>query len=144
MYSINMEINSNFRNTFEILREQGYYAEFISNFCKNVRVCRIPVSVKGDEYTYKNDTGKSYEFIINTNDCTLVKPDEAFKIVEKFLYEPIDYTGKESRLSDGKYYLVYCCTNDYQTIDLDSHCFAFTEETMPEYLKKYVYTDIKP
>lgn len=143
MYHINMQINSNFKNTFEVLREQGYYAEFISNFCKNVRVCRIPVSVNGSEYTYKNDTGKSYEFMINTIDCTLVKPDDAFKIAEKLLYDPIDYTGKESRLSDGKYYLVYCCTNDYQTIDLDSHCYAFTEETIPEYLKKYVYTDIK-
>ena len=81
--------------------------------------------------------------MINSNDCTLVKPDEAFKIAEKLLYEPIDYIGKESRLSDGKYYLVFCCSNDYQTIDLDSHCYAFTEETMPEYLKKYVHTDIK-
>lgn len=141
MYSINMQINSNFKNTFDILREQGYYAEFVSNFCKNVKVCRIPVYVKDNEYTYKNDTGKSYEFMINTNDCALVNPDDAYKIVEKLLYEPIDYTGKDSRLSDGKYYLVYCCTNDYQTIDLDSHCYAFSDDTIPDYLKNYVYSD---
>lgn len=143
MYSINMQINSNFKNTFEVLREQGYYAEFISHFCKGVRLCRIPVSVKDDEYTYKNDTGKSYEFMINTNDCALLKPEEAFNITEKLLYDPQDYVGKTSKLADGKYYLVYCYTNDYQTIDLDSHCYAFTEEDMPDYLKRYVYTNIK-
>jgi len=143
MYSINMQINSNFRNTFEVLREQGYYAEFISHFCKGVRLCRIPVYVKDGEYTYKNDTGKSYEFMINTNDCALLKPEEAFNITEKLLYDPQDYAGKTSKLADGKYYLVYCYTNDYQTIDLDSHCYAFAEENLPEYLKRYVHTDIK-
>lgn len=143
MYHINMQINSNFKNTFEVLREQGYYAEFISHFCKGVRLCRIPVYVKDGEYTYKNDTGKSYEFMINTNDCALLKPEEAFNITEKLLYDPQDYAGKTSKLTDGKYYLVYCYTNDYQTIDLDSHCYAFTEENLPDYLKRYVHSEIK-
>ncbi len=143
MYSIDMEINSNFKNTFEVLREQGYYAEFIANFAKGVKFCTIPVYVKDGEYTYKNDTGKSYEFMVNTKDCVSVKPEEALNIVEKLLYEPVDYTGKTGKLADGKHYLVYSYTNDYQTIDLDSHCYAFTEENLPEYLKKYVYTGTK-
>lgn len=144
MLSFNMSINSNYKNTFSLLKELGYYDEFVSAFKNGMKIGTIPVTVKDDEYKYKNDTGKSYEFMINVKDMVALNPTDALMLTEKLINEPIGILGKTSMLSDGTYYLVYCFKDDYQTIDLDSHCVAFTEERMPEYLKKYLYTGIKP
>lgn len=138
MYSFNMNINSNFKNTFEVLREQGYYAEFISKFCKGTIISTIPVYIKDGECTYKNDTGKTYEFMVSSSDMVPVIPQDAFKLAEKLLNEPMGEFGKLNSFSDGVFYMIFCYKDDYQVIDLNSHCVAFREENLPEYLIKYI------
>ncbi len=137
MHSFSIRINSNFKNTFAILEEYGYYDNMVSNFADGVKICTIPVYVKNGEYTYKNDTGKSYEFMINTKDMVSLNPQDALAVTEKLICEPTEGYGKTNGLSDGKYYLVFSFNDDYQTIDLTSYIIALHEETMPEYLKKY-------
>lgn len=138
MYSFNMRINSNFKNTFALLKELGYYNEMIDAFSGGVKICTIPVSVKNDEYTFKNDTGKSYEFMINSKDMVSVNREDGLKLAEKLMYEQSEKSGKTGNLSDGEHYLVFCFKDDYQTVDLTSYTASFTENTMPDYLKKYL------
>lgn len=139
MYSFSMRINSNFKNTFALLKELGYYDEVIDAYAKGVKLCTIPVYVKNGEYTYKNDTGKPYEFNVSTKDLVPIDTQHSYELAEKLISVPTGTGyGKASRLPDGKYYLVYSFTDNLQTIELDSHTAAFSEEILPEYLKQFI------
>lgn len=139
MLSFNININSNFKNTFALLKELGYYDEMVTSVSGGMNICTLPVYVKNNEYTFKNDTGKSYEFMINVKDMVSLSETDAHMLAEKLINESIGHFGKTSILPDGTHYLVFNFKDDYQTIDLDSHCVAFTQDNMPEYLKKYIW-----
>lgn len=137
IYTFDMDINSNFVNTFAAFKELGYYDKIISKVCENIKICTIPVYVKDEIYTFKSDTGNSYEFNVNTNDCISVNLQDAAKLTQQLIEHDSGYE-QTSSLPDGKFYLIYNYTGDYDIIDLNSHVVAFSAEDLPEYLKKYV------
>lgn len=134
-FSFSISINSNYKNTFAYLKKNGYYNDMINHISKDLYICKIPVFYDRDEITYKEDTGYTSEFYINTRDCVPIEKADAVTLAEDMLTRP-----DSSDDSDGKKYLIFSSVNSTGEKDLwlNNHLAVYSEKEIPEYLKKYL------
>lgn len=137
-YYLDIAVNSNFKNTLEILKKTGFYDNAVNSFKKSLRFCPIPLYVKGDDFTFKQDTGKEYEFLVSTDDMIVPSAEESKALAEKLINEPITAFENRYNISDGKYYMIFAPADNYQTVDLGSYSAIFKADELPGYLGKYI------
>ncbi len=133
--SFGFEINSNYKNAFAFLKENGYYDTLIAEVSESLCMLTLPVKFDGELCTYKNDTGNSYNFVVNRNDCVLFPPNEAIAVADYLLNTKIN----DSRhLKPGTNYLLFASSSHDETFPLCRYCVAFTEDDLPVILRKYI------
>lgn len=139
-YGFGIGINGNYKNTFEFLRENGYYDDIINEISSNLSILKIPVTKETEEsnfneniYRYKNDTGNYDEFYINTDDLVYLQIQDAKALAELILITP-DCSEKQ-----GDSYYIYSFPKDERNVlTFGDRITAFDSENLPEILKKYV------
>lgn len=132
--SFGLTINSNYKNTFNFLKEKGYYSEFAEKIADNMYIYTEPCEVKGEEYKIKEDIGKKEEFYINPNDLVKIEKNDSLELT-KSLFE-----RKSEAEKDGKYYAVFCNSNVFsrENLRFEANTTSFKADELPEYLKKYI------
>ncbi len=134
-YSFNIALNANYKHTYEFLKEKGYYDDIIAHISKDLYMCKVPVFYDSDEITYKEDTGYTSEFYINTDDCVLIDKLDSIKLAEAMFNEP-----HSEEYGNGKKYLIFSSLNytGEKNIWFNNYLTAYGEKELPEYLKKYL------
>lgn len=131
--NFSIDLNSNFKNAYAFLKDKGYYDETIQNAAQELWICKNPVNRAGELYSYKGEVGEFAEFLVNPSDCIRIDVDDAVKIV--------DYMAntKRSDVPEGKSYFVFNLSRTSDSnIWLGSKSVSFSENKLPEYLKKYI------
>ncbi len=128
-----LTLNANFKNTYNFLKEKGYYDTIIKQLGQGIVICKEPIFSAGEICTYKGVTGEFSEFIISRNDCVDLEG-----IDEQVLAE-VMATQRSTEISDGKSYMVYVGLSNYgEELYAVDNAMIINAEKMPEYLKKYV------
>lgn len=131
--NFSIELNSNFKNTYAFLKERGYYDEAIQNAAQGLWICNKPINRAGELYTYKGEVGKFEEFQVSPSDCTHIELEDAIKIAIHMA------NTKHSDIPEGKSYFVFNLSRySDSNIWLGSRNVTFSENALPEYLKKYI------
>lgn len=130
--SFSINLNSNFKNAYRFLKEKGYYDEVIRQIARNLHICKKTVSRAGEIYSYKGETGEFGEFQINPADCIAIGFDDAVRLAETMSNEP------RKDMAEGQNYGVFVRSNSSSgNIWLGDMCTSFSENELPEYLRKY-------
>ncbi len=136
-HSFGIRINPNFKNTYKLLKEFGYYDEIVSDFADGLYLCKVPVYIENNKVKMKNDVGEAREFLINSKDCIKLPADESLVLANSLASEPstrFNYQYNEN----GKYYMIFNNANEYDSIHFEEHSAIFAEDNLPEYLVKYI------
>ncbi len=133
VHSFNLVLNSNYKNTYDFLKEKGYYDHIIGQLGQSLVICKKPIYRAGELYSYKGDEGMFAAFLISFNDCVDITPDDEKKLAEMLT------TNVRNEADEGKSYMVFARSrdlgNDLRLIDYAAFIKA---EDMPDYLKAYV------
>ena len=133
MGNSSINLNSNFKNTYDFLKEKGYYDEIISQMAKSLQICKKTIIRAGEVYSYKGETGELGEFQINPIDFSVIEFNDAVKLVEMMTKE------QRRDMAEGKNYFVVSRSRDIGgNIWLGDMNISFPEDKLPDYLKKYV------
>ncbi len=132
--SFNISLNSNFKNAYAFLRENGYYDEMLNHFAESIVICKKPFYRAGELYTYKGETGRFDEFLISTADLVDISAADERKVAEI-----LTTAAKSGEAAEGKNYVVFARSRDlgseWRAIE---YAKIFKAEELPEYLKEYV------
>lgn len=144
-----ISINSNFKNTVEVLKETGYYDRFVNSAAGSALISKIPARINDGEFSYKDDTGDIYQFFISRTDCKKIEEADAIRIIEDLFekrYEPEynilipetkEYAGGDALPNGEDVYFVFIAQGE-DNISVTSHVSAYTNDSIPPYLKKYI------
>lgn len=135
-YSFSINVNPNFKNTFNLLKEFGYFDYIVSDFAKDLYICKIPVYIENNKIKMKDDIGKPYEFLVNHEDCIKLSDADAPILANNLASEPstrFNYQYNEN----GTYYIVFWNVNGTNQY-FEDHSAIFAEEDLPDYLFKYI------
>ncbi len=132
-HNFRLIINSNYKNAYAFLKENGYYEQIVNQLGQSLVICKKPISKSGEIINYKGDTGRFSEFLISAADCVNISP-----VNEKILAEKLA-TSERGEITDGKYYLIFAVSDNFGN---DFHAMNYAgminAEEMPDYLKAYV------
>lgn len=134
--SFNMNINSNFVNTYNVLKEIGLYGQKKSELADRLFLLKLPINAEDEEVAYKGQVGEAHEFNVNSADCVHLDKATGELVAEEIMsgFKPADRRGK--------LYYVYAldenADKEYGILHMVSYAIAYTEETLPESLEKFV------
>ena len=134
--SFNMNINSNFVNTYNVLKEIGLYGQKKSELADRLFLLKLPINAGDEEVAYKGQVGEAHEFNVNSADCVHLDKATGELVAEEIMsgFKPADRRGK--------LYYVYALDKDadenYGILHMGSYAIAYTEETLPQNLEKFV------
>lgn len=132
--SFHMSINSNFENTYNLLKELGIYQARQSELADRLYLLRLPVTSDKLGYTYKGQTGEEHEFSVSKADCVKLDMGIGQAVAEEIMTEK-----RQSIPLDSTVYFVYAAEKDtHDTFHMTSFAICYTEENLPEYLEKFV------
>ena len=142
--SFELDITPAFANTYQFLREKGYYEEIISQASKGLWICKKPITreevkdeddlPKGEIYSYKGQTGEFYEFRVSISDCVEIQNADARRLIEEEVR-----TAVHRNTPIGESYFIFNRSRDVgDVIAFGSKVMSFTKEEMPDYLLKYL------
>lgn len=142
-YSFEISINPNFKNTFNLLKELGYYDEIVSTFADSLYICKVPAYIEyngivNNNYRIKikDDIGEANEFFINYEDCVKLPANEASILADSLANEPSSrYNYQYSEI--GKYYMIFRNVDETNQ-RFEDHLAIYSEDNLPDYLLKYI------
>lgn len=140
MKSFSVEINSNYVNTYQVLKEMGIYDEMFNTIADNCYLLKKPILMNDGLVSYKEDTGEAFRFAISTQDCVKLSRE----IGEAMAYEALTGKAKDGE-EDGKYYYLYVfgydttpVDDEYIRCDMKSKAISYTDEELPSTLRGLV------
>ncbi len=135
--TFDLAINKNFKNTFAFLREKGYYEELVLQASNAVWLCKEPIEYDGEFYHYDGETFPRKDFRIFGDSCIHIYSKDGREAVEAML--------ESSRAEEKKgrsYYVFIYSGADFKDIWLPHDALAINEAELPDYIKKYLQTDV--
>ncbi len=133
IHSFNLNINSNYKNAYAFLKENGYYDQILGQLGPSLVICKKPMYRAGELYTYKGDTGDFSAFLINPGDCADIEAADEGSLAE-FLA-----TNVRGEMPEGKNYIVFTNLRDIGgNLHSYSNAMIIKADELPDYLKKYV------
>ncbi len=135
--SFHLSINSNFVNTYNLLKEIGIYGLQKNELAENLYFLKLPVNVAKNNYSYKGQSGEGYEFNVSISDCVHLDKEVGELVAEEIM------TGKrQDTYEDDTLYYVYAVENaasdNRSILNMTSYAICYTEENLPDYLEKFV------
>ena len=132
MHSFDIELNHNFKNTMAFLKANGYYDSIVKKLGSSLTICKNTIFIDKDTLSYKDDIGKSEEFLISPLDCVEIEAQDGYVIAKMLM------NTKRYDFSEGENYCLFVKNNNGQDIWLESNIVSFAKNELPEILKKYV------
>ncbi len=135
-YNFDITINSNYKNAMAFLKEKGYYNLAVSKVADGMYITKDTHNRDKQEteyYDYLDAPAAKVYSNHNLNETEVVKID--LEDAKLLINEHI--AGNEYPDETGENYLVFIRDGN-SALYTSSRCMAFTPETLPEYLIKYV------
>ena len=137
MRTFGITINKNFKNTFEVLKRTGHYDELLTQASKAVWICKTPVMCIDGVYTFNGETKNEDDFIISGEDCVQLYSVDGRQVVEDMVYK------NRSKAQNGNNYFVFLYSGaPFKEKMRPYDSLVINEKDIPEYLKKYLNSDI--
>ena len=134
--SFSININSNFVNTYNVLKEMGLYGHKKSELAERLFLLKLPINAGDEEIAYKGQVGEAHEFNVNSADCVHLDRATGELIAEEIM------SGMRNNDLRGKLYYVYALDKNadekYGILHMGSYAIAYTQETLPQHLKNLV------
>lgn len=134
--SFHININSNFENTYNLLKDMGIYGQKKSELAERLYILKLPINVGDEDIAYKGQVGAAHEFNVNSADCVHLDRATGELIAEEIM------SGMRNNDLRGKVYYVYALDKNadekYGILHMSSYAIAYTEENLPDYLKNLV------
>ncbi len=134
-YNFSVNLNKHYKNTFDFLKEKGYYDLIRNNVSENMFI--VTKSIIRDEinYIYGDKKDRYMDMRIFESDLIAVDAEDAKNIFDMCL------VNEYSELAMGENFLVYCGNHHYDGYYASAYMYSFPKEKMPEFLRKYVVID---
>ena len=134
--TFDLAINKNYKNTMALLREKGYYEEFVHQASNAVWLCKKPIEYDGEFYHYDEKTLPRKDYGVLGSDCVHIYSVDGRAAVEAMFESP---RGEERT---GKNYYVFLYSGaDFKDMWIPHDALVINETDLPDYVKKYLQTN---
>lgn len=144
VYSFGLELNSNFENAFNFLKEKGYYKKMTDIIATSCYISKEPHPIYDESnelYNIASDYDVKYPDVtvehnirLTPDDLIFIEYNDAVKLTDEILFG-----SKEEIYDQNEYYFIFIKTveND-DNLFLGSASYKIKKDALPDYLTKYI------
>lgn len=144
VHSFSIILNSNFKNSLNFLKENGYYKQMVDVIATSAYITKDTYSVYDEAkdiyddmaeiYNIKADVSVAHATRVAPEDTVFIEYPDATELTENVLL-----SNERASDENGEFYFVFIkSTQNTDNVYLSSSSYKFKKDQLPDYLKKYV------